>query len=137
MAVDVVRVNVQGKEQLTRLKKYTGIENWNILCRWALCTSLAEPGKPPPINKSGTDGVEMAWRVFGGMYHEIYLALVRERCKIDGLDTDDGTTAEQIRLHLHRGLGYLVANTKLRKPFENGRRSTRGLLELVVDSQAA
>ena len=47
MVIETVRIDEQGREQLIRLKRYTGVEFWNVLCRWALCVSLAEPTKPP------------------------------------------------------------------------------------------
>ena len=37
MSIKQVRLSNQAKEQLIRLKTRTGIQQWNILCRWALC----------------------------------------------------------------------------------------------------
>ena len=39
--------------------------------------------------------------------YDIYHALLVQRCVNDGLDTEPDTVAEQLRLHLHRGIGYL------------------------------
>ena len=114
MPIDTVRINTRGKEQLSRLKRHTGIEHWNILCRWAFCTSLAEPTVPPAKSFGGEPAVEMTWRVFGGRQHEIYLALLKQRCKKDGFTMRDGTLSEQLRLHLHRGLSYLVSDRQIR-----------------------
>ncbi len=50
----------------------------------------------------------MSWHVFGGDAHEIYLALLKERCAQDGLGTSDEVLARQFRLHLHRGISYLA-----------------------------
>jgi len=47
--------------------------------------------------------------VFGGECHELYLALLKERCAGDGLGTSDEVLGRQFRLHLHRGIGYLAA----------------------------
>jgi DNA sulfur modification protein DndE len=58
--------------------------------------------------------VEIAWRVFGGFQHEIYLALIKERCRQDGLGVEEATVQEQFRLHLHRGLGYLASDRGIR-----------------------
>ena len=131
MIIETVRTNAQGKEQLSRLKRYTGVENWNILCRWAFCVSLAEGTVPPPIDFKADDGVEMTWKVFGGQMHEVYLSLLKERCKRDSIELNEKNISEQFRLHLHRGLGYLSADTSLRKGHEMGRRSVSGLLEMV------
>ena len=51
----------------------------------------------------------MDWQVFGGEAHELYLALLKERCVLDGLELSDEVLARQFRLHLHRGIGYLAA----------------------------
>lgn len=115
MAIEHIRLSQQAKDQLIKLKRVTGIEHWNTLCRWALCVSLAEASVPPPAKIPADSNVEMSWKVFGGRYADLYLALIKERCLRDGLDTDPETLAQQFRLHLHRGISYLAANKKLRK----------------------
>jgi DNA sulfur modification protein DndE len=128
-AVDHIRLSQQAKDQLIKLKRVTGIEHWNILCRWALCVSLAEDTVPHPTKIPADSNVEMSWRVFGGRYSEIYLAVLKERCIRDGMETDSDTLAQQFRLHLHRGISYLFANKKLRK--------IDGLLTLAISSNQA
>lgn len=108
MLVKQVRLSNQARDQLIRLKTRTGIQNWNVLCRWALCVSLREPTPPSPIDMPADSNVEMSWHTFGGEQHELYLALVIERCQRDGLGTDADVVARQFRLHLHRGISYLA-----------------------------
>ena len=114
MAIEHIHLSQQAKDQLTRLKRTTGIGAWNVLCRWALCVSLAEPSVPPRKRIPADSNVEMTWRVFGGGLGDVYLALVKERCERDSLGTDDRTVARQFRLHLHRGIAYLASNRDLR-----------------------
>lgn len=114
-AIDHIRLSQQAKDQLIKLKRNTGIEHWNVLCRWALCVSLAEKTIPPSARIPADSNVEMSWRVFAGRYADLYLALVKERCLRDGFDTDAETLAMQFRLHLHRGISYLAANRNLRR----------------------
>jgi DNA sulfur modification protein DndE len=114
MSVKVIRLSAQAKEQLIRLKTRTGISQWNILCRWALCLSLREPTPPTPIEIPADSNVEMSWAVFGGEWHEIYLALLKARCLRDRLDTSGETLNRQLRLHLHRGIGYLATPNRIR-----------------------
>lgn len=109
MAIEHIRLSQQAKEQLTRLKRWTGIQNWNVLCRWAFCVSLAEPTVPPKTKILIDSSVEMTWKVFGGSYQDVYLALLKERCHRDGLGVSDDILAIQFRLHLHRGIAYLAA----------------------------
>jgi DNA sulfur modification protein DndE len=114
VSIKQVRLSSQAKEQLIRLKTRTGIQQWNILCRWALCLSLREPTPPTPIEIPADSNVEMTWHVFGGEQHELYMALLKERCVRDGLDTSTETLNRQLRLHLHRGIGYLATPNKIR-----------------------
>jgi DNA sulfur modification protein DndE len=109
MAIEHIRLSQQARDQLIRLKRWTGIENWNVLCRWAFCISLAEPSIPPPTKIPADSSVEMTWKVFGGAHHDIYLTLLKERCHKDGLGTNEEVVSAQFRLHLHRGIGYLAA----------------------------
>jgi DNA sulfur modification protein DndE len=115
MSLDHIRLSQQAKDHLVKVKRYTGIENWNVLCRWGLCISLAEPSAPSSGKIVVDSNVEMTWRVFGGRYADLYLALVKQRCLQDGLRIDSDTVAHQFRLHLHRGISYLAADRKLRK----------------------
>lgn len=112
--VETVRVSKSGRDQLVTLKRRTGIENWNVLCRWALCVSLAEPSPVRDISIPADGPVEMTWRTFGGANAEVYAALVRDRCRHDGLSLDASVVSQQFRLHLHRGIAYLAGNPRLR-----------------------
>lgn len=92
----------------------TGIQNWNVICRWAFCVSLAENTTPSPAKIPADSSVEMTWKVFGGAHHEIYYALLKERCHHDGLEMNSDVLSNQFRLHLHRGIGYLVADKQIK-----------------------
>lgn len=97
----------QSKDKLSRLKRKTGIQNWNILCRWAFCFSLAEKSIPSDFEIIADSNVEMSWHTFAGENYEIYEALIRARCIEDGLPTDDETLVKYFKLHLNRGIAYL------------------------------
>lgn len=114
MAVEHIRLSQQAKDQLVKLKRVTGIEHWNVLCRWALCVSFAEQSVPPLSKIPADSNVEMSWKVFGGRYADLYMVLLKERCIRDGLGIDSETLALQFRLHLHRGISYLAGNRNLR-----------------------
>jgi DNA sulfur modification protein DndE len=114
MSIKQVRLSTQAREQLIRLKTRTGIPHWNVLCRWAFCLSLRQESPPASLEISADSNVEMTWQVFGGDAHELYLALLKERCEQDGLGTDDDVLARQFRLHLHRGIAYLAAPQTIR-----------------------
>jgi DNA sulfur modification protein DndE len=114
MPPDHIKVSEKAKDQLSKLKRVTGIQHWNVLCRWAFCISLAEPTIPSPAKIPTDSNVDMTWKVFGGSYEQIYLALLRQRCRQDGLGTSEEVLANQFRLHLHRGIAYLAADKRLK-----------------------
>lgn len=116
MIVKQVRLSNLAKSHLARLKYKTGILNWNVLCRWALCLSLKEPTVPPDAEIITDSNVEMSWQTFGGEYEEVYDALIRQRCIDDGLGTDPETLAKYFKLHLHRGISYLVTKDFINSP---------------------
>ncbi|EAW6002190.1 DNA sulfur modification protein DndE, partial [Salmonella enterica subsp. enterica] len=74
--IDSIRLSEKQKQQLITLKRKTGIENWNVLCRWALCISLAEPTIPPKENIPSDSNVEMTWRTFAGSEYRVYESIV-------------------------------------------------------------
>lgn len=113
MPIDHIRLTQQARDQLITLKRRTGIQHWNVLCRWALCRSLAEPAKPPAIKLTFDSNVEMNWRTFSGEVGDVLWALVTLRAHNDGLPVDEETLAQQFRLHLHRGIGYLVGDPRV------------------------
>lgn len=113
MPLEHIRLSQTARDQLITLKRRTGIIHWNVLCRWALCRSLAEPAPPPVVKLTLDSNVEMTWRVFAGAHGDELWALLRYRCHQDGLDLDEETLAQQFRLHVHRGIGYLVGDPRV------------------------
>ena len=107
MIVKQVKISNQSKERLSRLKGKTGIKNWNILCRWALCYSLSEHTVPTDLPIALDSNVEMSWYTFGGEYNELYEALVYAWCEEMGLPTDEDTVSKYFKLHLERGIAHL------------------------------
>lgn len=128
MAIKQIRLASQAKDQLVCLKSRAEIPQWNILCRWAFCVSIAEETPPTPVDIPADSNVEMTWHVFGGEYHELYFALLRERCILDGIDIhDDAAVNRQFRLHLHRGIGYMATPNRIR--------STADLVGIALESK--
>jgi DNA sulfur modification protein DndE len=113
--IERIIITQTAKEQLVKLKRSTKIEQWNILCRWALCRSLAEPSIPSPVSLGKNSNVEMTWNIFAGNMSDIFLIALKERCDRDNLGNDKETLRQQFRLHLHRGIGYLSGETELRE----------------------
>ncbi|GDZ96331.1 hypothetical protein PA905_48740 [Planktothrix agardhii CCAP 1459/11A] len=81
--VERIRLSQAAKEQLTKLKRITKIDNWNVLCRWALCRSLAESTIPSPVPIPADSNVEMTWQVFGGEMGDLFTLALKQRCHND------------------------------------------------------
>lgn len=129
MTIEHIRLSQTARDQLVTLKRRTGIAHWNVLCRWAFSRSLAEPAPPPATKLVLDSSVEMSWRVFAGDHGDLYWALLRFRCHADGLELDEETLTNQFRLHLHRGIGYLVGDPRVT--------SVTGLASLALEEDSA
>lgn len=110
MIVDSVKLSEKAKNQLIGLKKKTGIENWNILCRWAFMLSLSEDSVPPHESIPADSNVEMTWKVFAGEYADLYTAMLMHRIYVDYGKIEESKVNYYSRLHLHRGISYLANN---------------------------
>ena len=107
MILKQIRLSQQSKDKLSRLKGKTGIKNWNVLCRWALCYSLSEGSVPTDVPIVSDSTLEMSWYTFAGEHSELFEALMKEWCISNDIPTDPDTLAKYFKLHLERGIAYL------------------------------
>lgn len=111
---DALKLSKATRDQIATLKRRTGIKHMNVLCRWALCRSLAEP-IPPPQAEADT-AVEIAWKVFAGNSGPLWWALLlMNHAQTDPsgmLDPDQA--AALLRAHVARGMAYLVGDPDVR-----------------------
>lgn len=110
--IDTIRLSEKQKQQLIRLKTKTGIENWNVLCRWAFCLSLAEKTAPPYEEIPSNSNVEMSWKVFAGEYSEIYLAILREAYKKQSAHLGEVHFVDFFKLHINRGINLYLQKSQ-------------------------
>lgn len=57
MIMKQIKLSESAKDRLGRLKGKTGIRNWNVLCRWALCYSLSENTIPTEVSFNADSNV--------------------------------------------------------------------------------
>ncbi len=107
MIVKQIKLSNVSKDRLGRLKGKTGIKNWNVLCRWALCYSLSENTMPTDIAIVSDSNIEISWYTFGGEYSDIYEALMIAWCKKMGMPIDQETLSKYFKLHVERGIAHL------------------------------
>jgi len=115
LPIERIKLSKRGRDQLVRLKGITKIDQWNILCRWAFCRSLAEPSIPAVYPIPTDSNLEMTWHVFAGDMADILLLALKQRCYQDGFEMTSENLNQQFRLHLHRGIGYLMGDIKIKK----------------------
>jgi DNA sulfur modification protein DndE len=112
--IDTVRLDAETKTRLSTLKRRTGIENWNILCRWAFCISVADASPIRGLRERGVGAVEMTWKTFAGDEEEVYRALIVQRAMSDHGDVDRELLGRTVRQHIARGAARLVGNRGLK-----------------------
>lgn len=104
-----IKLTMTARNQLATIKRRTGIQHNNAICRHALCISLASASIPPDETLNFTGGLEIDWRTFTGGQDALYYNLLVVRLVSDG----EVVTEELIRQagiqHIHRGLSYLVS----------------------------
>ena len=124
-AIENIKLSQKERDSLVKLKRVTKIPNWNTLCRWAFCVSLADPERPRNVRVVSDSSLEMKWKVFGGKHHRIYWALLVERCVQDGVELTDDELCHEFRLHLNRGIHRLALDKEI-----NG---VDSLLQIVLE----
>lgn len=104
-----IKLSASARNQLATLKRRTGIEHNNAICRHALCMSLANPSIPPDENFSFAGGLEIDWRTLTGGQESLYVNLLVVRLLADGKRVSEEAIRQTFLLHVHRGLSYLVS----------------------------
>ncbi|WP_176051381.1 DNA sulfur modification protein DndE [Burkholderia sp. BCC1644] len=107
--IERVKLTAIAKNQLIALKRKTGIEHNNVLCRHALCLSLANPSIPPEESFNFAGGLEIDWRTFTGGNEGVYHNLLVVRLLRDQIQPAPNSIRQALLLHLHRGLSYLAS----------------------------
>ncbi|AXF12990.1 DNA sulfur modification protein DndE [Paraburkholderia caledonica] len=107
--IERLKLTAAAKNQLISLKRRTGIEHNNALCRHALCLSLANPSTPPPENFNFSGGIEIDWRTLTGGNETLYYNLIVVRLLSEGASVTSETIRQALAHHAHRGLSYLAS----------------------------
>jgi DNA sulfur modification protein DndE len=109
MSFNRIRVSVDATNKLRALKARTGLTP-NLLCRLAFTLSLNEPGIPDP-QVYDENGQEFNRYTLTGEYDQLFIALLKERLVLDGLDLAMDLLP-QFKAHLNRGVPLLLGRVK-------------------------
>ena len=110
--IERVKLTAAGKQQLINLKRRTGIEHYNTICRHALVVSLNNPANAPIENLQFANGIEIDWEVFCGGHGHTYLNLLIARASQEGVKPSESNIRQLLSSHLHRGLSYLSSRNE-------------------------
>ena len=124
MKLDALRLDASAINGLATLKRRTGIETRNVLCRWAFCVSLSEATVPRADVAASKREVDISWDILTGDLSAVLLGLLKARCVKDGIEPNRDNLNDQLTRHVHRGIGYLLSNQKVQ--------SIDGLLDLAA-----
>lgn len=105
--IERIKVSKQGKDILIKIKRHTGLQHWNEICRLAFCHSLANFGPPPKRNKLGESNIEIDWKTFSGNYDKELKAIFYLKANMDGITCNDSCYSEYFREHLERGISVI------------------------------
>ena len=100
-----IRFSEEASDELRRMKGKTGLTP-NILCRIGFCLSLNDPAVPDPEDYGASGDKEIDRKVLLGNYDKMFLALLKERCKNDGIDEDGNF--DHFKAHMNRGVLLLA-----------------------------
>ena len=94
---------------LSYLKTITGISNWNIICRWALCLSLKQTSLPREVEEK-LDGVEIDYDTLVGKNKSIYTQLLINNLVTHNLAVDKKNLTKYLYAHVNRGVNIIYTN---------------------------
>jgi DNA sulfur modification protein DndE len=106
--VEHVRISAKGKDILIKIKRNTGLEHWNEICRIALCRSLANPTPVTKFEKAGDSAIDIEWKTFAGIYQQELTAMMLLRANKESVDlSSKDALSDFLRSHIERGISSL------------------------------
>ena len=112
LKLDTLRTTTNLKNILSRLKGITGIQYWNVLCRWGLSLSLKQKKLPRLVDEK-LDGVEIDFDVFVGKNKNIYTQLLINNLRKNKIEINRDNAYKYLIAHVNRGIN-IIYNKKLK-----------------------
>jgi DNA sulfur modification protein DndE len=106
--VESIRLSKTDKEFLIRIKRKTGIESWNVLCRWALLLALADNESRFRASQEKRDAVEIRWETFVGELKEVITGLLLLSHSTSGSIKGGPSLGEHLHFKLSDGIKRLA-----------------------------
>ena len=109
MSFNELNISEKSSQRLSLLKGRTGLESSSI-CRLAICISLNDTSIPNP-KQYDNKGRELNKHELLGDYEKLIIALIKQRCFIDGFNPEIDFKA-QLLGHLNRGISIIANRVK-------------------------
>ena len=109
LTIDVLKTSTNLKNFLTRIKTNTGIANWNVICRWALCLSLKQTSLPREVDEK-LDGVEIDFDILVGKNKTIYTQLLINNLITHKVEINKRNLTKYLNAHVNRGANIIYTN---------------------------
>ena len=110
--LEALKTTTNIKNVLSSIKRVTGIEYWNVICRWALCISLKQKSLPRLVEEK-LDGVEIDYDVFVGKNNSIYTQLLINNLIKHNIEVTKSNVYKYLYAHVNRGVSILY-NKKMK-----------------------
>jgi DNA sulfur modification protein DndE len=112
MKLNRLKLSEEVSRRLSILKGRTGLTP-NILCRIGFSLSLNDPTIPNSEDYPDDTEKEINRHTLTGPWDSLFVALIKERCRQDGLSlNDEEELAEQFRAHINRGVLLLFKRVR-------------------------
>lgn len=106
--VESIRLSKTDKEFLIRIKRKTGIESWNVSCRWALLLALTDKESRFRATEEKRDAVEIRWETFVGELKEVITGLLMLSYSKCGAEKEGVTLGEHLQFKISDGIKRLA-----------------------------
>ena len=110
--IETLRTTTNVKNLLTRIKGVTGIQYWNVICRWGLCLSIKQSTLPRIIEEK-LDGIEIDYDVFVGKNKIIYTQLLINDLQKHKIEITKENLYKYLYAHVNRGVS-IIYNYKMK-----------------------
>jgi len=110
--IETLRTTTNVKNLLTRIKAVTGIQYWNVICRWGLCLSIKQSTLPRLIEEK-LDGIEIDYDVFVGKNKTIYTQLLINDLQKHKIEITKENLYKYLYAHVNRGVS-IIYNYKMK-----------------------
>ena len=108
MKLTKIRFTKEASNRLRFVAGKTGLTP-NLLCRIGFCLSLGDPAVPNPDNYPEEDKEFNRYTLLGE-YDALFVALLKERCRQDGVGLS--RLGDYFRAHMNRGVVLLQGRVR-------------------------